>query len=167
MIHSMISLICSLSAYHESALYSSLRRHNENSPGAPPSPQLWEFIVCGCNSHEKKYWIGRKLLWGRKWKPTPVFLPGESQGRGSLVGCHLWGRTESDTTEVASQHRKTRANFLTIPIITHDTSAVIVYIQWQHKRRNDWSETDHFTHSPWAHLVLLQENKWLPKCLQN
>ena len=32
--------------------------------------------------------------------PTPVFLPGESQGRGSLVGCRLWGRTESDTTEV-------------------------------------------------------------------
>ena len=31
---------------------------------------------------------------------TPVFLPGESQGRGSLVGCRLWGRTESDTTEV-------------------------------------------------------------------
>ena len=31
--------------------------------------------------------------------PTPVFLPGESQGRQSLVGCHLWGRTESDTTE--------------------------------------------------------------------
>ena len=31
---------------------------------------------------------------------TPVFLPGESQGLGSLVGCHLWGRTESDTTEV-------------------------------------------------------------------
>ena len=35
--------------------------------------------------------------------PTPVFLPGESQGRGSLGGCHLWGRTESDTTEVTSQ----------------------------------------------------------------
>ena len=32
----------------------------------------------------------------RKWQPTPVFLPGESQGWGSLVGCHLWGRTESD-----------------------------------------------------------------------
>ena len=30
---------------------------------------------------------------------TPVFLPGESQGRGSLVGCCLWGRTELDTTE--------------------------------------------------------------------
>ena len=37
--------------------------------------------------------------WRRKWQPTPVFLPGESQGRGSLVGCHLWGHTESDATE--------------------------------------------------------------------
>ena len=36
----------------------------------------------------------------RKWQPTPVFLPGESQGQGSLVGCHLWGHTELDTTEV-------------------------------------------------------------------
>ena len=37
------------------------------------------------------------IHWRRKWQPTPVFLPGESQGRGSPVGCHLWGRTESDT----------------------------------------------------------------------
>ena len=40
------------------------------------------------------------MPWRRKWQPTPVFLPGESQGRGSLVGCRLWSRTESDTTEV-------------------------------------------------------------------
>ena len=39
------------------------------------------------------------MHWRRKWQPTPVFLPGESQGWGSLVGCHLWSRTESDTTE--------------------------------------------------------------------
>ena len=37
--------------------------------------------------------------WRRKWQPTPVFLPRESQGWGSPVGCRLWGRTESDTTE--------------------------------------------------------------------
>ena len=37
--------------------------------------------------------------WRRTWQPTPVFLPGVSQGRGSLVGCRLWGCTESDTTE--------------------------------------------------------------------
>ena len=35
----------------------------------------------------------------RKWQPTPVFLPGESQGWGILVDCLLWGHTESDTTE--------------------------------------------------------------------
>ena len=35
----------------------------------------------------------------KKWQPTPVFLPGESQGWGSLVGCCLWGCAESDTTE--------------------------------------------------------------------
>ena len=39
------------------------------------------------------------MHWRRIWQPTPVFLPGESQGRGSLVGCRLWGHTESDTTE--------------------------------------------------------------------
>ena len=35
----------------------------------------------------------------KEMAPAPVFLPGESQGRGSLVGCRLWGHTESDTTE--------------------------------------------------------------------
>ena len=33
------------------------------------------------------------MHWRGKWQPTPVFLPGESQGWGSLVGCCLWGRT--------------------------------------------------------------------------
>ena len=40
------------------------------------------------------------VCWSRNWQPTPVFLPGEAQGQRSLVGCRLWGRTESDTTEV-------------------------------------------------------------------
>ena len=39
------------------------------------------------------------MHWRRKWQPTPVFLPGDSQGQGNLVGCRLWGCTESDTTE--------------------------------------------------------------------
>ena len=45
----------------------------------------------------------------RQWQPTPVLLPGESQGRGSLVGCRLWGRTESDTTEATQQQQQHRA----------------------------------------------------------
>ena len=35
----------------------------------------------------------------KEMQPTPVFLPGESQGRQSLVGGRLWGCTESDMTE--------------------------------------------------------------------
>ena len=44
------------------------------------------------------------MHWRKKWQPTPVFLPGESQGWGSLVGCCLWGRTESDMTKAMQQH---------------------------------------------------------------
>ena len=39
------------------------------------------------------------MRWRRKWQLIPVSLPRESQGQGSMIGCHLWGRTESDTTE--------------------------------------------------------------------
>ena len=44
------------------------------------------------------------MHWRRKWQPTPVFLPGESHGQKSPVGCHLWGRTGSDTTEQLHFH---------------------------------------------------------------
>ena len=46
------------------------------------------------------------MRWRRKWQPTPVFLLGESQGRGSLVGCRLWRRTESDMTEATLQQQQ-------------------------------------------------------------
>ena len=53
------------------------------------------------------------LAWKIPWteepgrlQPTPLFLPGESQGWRSLVGCHLWGRTELDMTEVALQQQQ-------------------------------------------------------------
>ena len=40
-----------------------------------------------------------KTTWRRKWQPTPVLLPGKSHGWRSLIGCHLWGCEESNTTE--------------------------------------------------------------------
>ena len=46
------------------------------------------------------------IHWRRKWQPTPVFLPGESQRQGSLVGCRLWGHTESDTTDLMQQQQQ-------------------------------------------------------------
>ena len=52
----------------------------------------------------KKNEVGQSYsYWRRKWQPTPVFLPGESQGRGRLVSCRLWGCTESDMTEATQQ----------------------------------------------------------------
>ena len=55
------------------------------------------------------------MHWRRKWQPTPVFLPGESQGWGSLVGCHLWGRTGSDTTE-ATQQQQQQQEYLSVKL---------------------------------------------------
>ena len=52
------------------------------------------------------------MHWRRKWQPTLVFLPGESQGWGSLVGCRLWGRTEWDTTEATQQQQNMFSNLL-------------------------------------------------------
>ena len=46
----------------------------------------------------KDPWV-REILWRRPWRPTPVFLPGESHGQKSLVGYRPLGRKESDTTE--------------------------------------------------------------------
>ena len=43
-----------------------------------------------------------KIPWRRKWKPTPVFLPGEFRGQRSLAGYSLWGHKESNTTEATS-----------------------------------------------------------------
>ena len=43
-------------------------------------------------------WVG-KIPRRRKWQPTPVFLPGESCGQGSLVGYSPWGCKKSDMTE--------------------------------------------------------------------
>ena len=46
------------------------------------------------------------MHWKRKWKPAPVFLPEGSQGWESLVGCRLWGHTESDMTEATEQQKQ-------------------------------------------------------------
>ena len=54
------------------------------------------------------------MHWRRKQQPTPVFLPGESQGWRSLVGCRLWGCTESDTTEATwrQQQQQQQGNYI-------------------------------------------------------
>ena len=67
----------------------------------PPPPPFSRFSFCFVYGF---LWVTSFSLftfmhWRRKWRPIPVFLPWESQGLASLVGCPLWGWTESDTTE--------------------------------------------------------------------
>ena len=65
----------------------------------PMDRGAWWAVVHGVPKSQT--WLSDFVFthWRRKWQPTPVFSPGESQGRGSLVGCRLWGCTEWDTTE--------------------------------------------------------------------
>ena len=51
------------------------------------------------HTHTHTHTWAENTEWVAYFLPTPVFLPGESHERGSLVGCRLWGRTELDTTE--------------------------------------------------------------------
>ena len=78
--------------------------------GRTPSKGCREEFDFGCSSF-CVFWKSLAFfgLWRRKWHPTPVFLPGESQGWRSLVGCRLWGRTESDTTERLSSSSSQRS----------------------------------------------------------
>ena len=59
------------------------------------------------------------MHWRRKWQPTPVFLPGESQGRGSLVGFRLWGCTESDTLKQLSSRSSIVRYFRCLILLLH------------------------------------------------
>ena len=76
------------------------------------------------------------MHWKRKWQPTPVFLPGESQGRRSLVVCCLWGHTEWDTTEVTWQqqqltiYRKTKLDFLNDKCHSVDKPCLTLVTPW-------------------------------------
>ena len=72
----------------------------------PMEGGAWETAVHGITEDRTGLSDFTFTRWRRKWQPTPVFLPGESQGRGSLVGCCLWGRTESDTTEATKRQQQ-------------------------------------------------------------
>ena len=65
--------------------------------------EAWRATINGVAKSWTRLRDWTELNWAlvrrRQWLPTPVLLPGKSHGRRSLVGCRLWGRTESDTTE--------------------------------------------------------------------
>ena len=95
------------------------------SPSTPPHCPEIPLTRRGCSSGDQSqpcsagcvvlswlhaFWGLYVLMnWRRKWQPTPVFLPVESHGQRSLVGCSPWGRTESDTTEATRQQHVLRS----------------------------------------------------------
>ena len=57
--------------------------------------------ACQCRRHKRRWfdpWVG-KIPWRRKWRPSPVFLPGNFHGQRSLAGYSPWHCKESDTTK--------------------------------------------------------------------
>ena len=67
--------------------------HDCSRRGVSPVAQCKE-STCQCRRCGFDPWVA-KVLWRRKWKPTPVFLPGESHGQRSLVGYSLRGCKQS------------------------------------------------------------------------
>ena len=71
----------------------------------------------------------------RQWQPTPVFLPGESQRRGSLVGCRLWGR-QSQTrlrrlgNSSSSRRRKWQPTPMFLPGESEGWGSLVGYSPW-------------------------------------
>ena len=67
------------------------------------------------------------LNWRRKWQPTPMFLLGESQKWGSLVGCRLWGRTESDMTQLKQLSSSSSSSI--VSYVEQDIVSQVVQVQ--------------------------------------
>ena len=65
----------------------------------PPKWLSGKEPACQSRRHEFDPWVG-KILWRRKWQPTPVLLPGKSHGWRSMVGYSPWGCKELDMTEL-------------------------------------------------------------------
>ena len=79
------------------------------------------------------------MLWRKKWQPAPVFLPGESQGWGSLVGCRLWGLAQSRTwlKRLSNSSRRTRHQIANICWIIEKSKRVpekhLLLLYWLHQ----------------------------------
>ena len=90
--------------YYQHVCFKSNQSPKLGFPGSTSGKEL----TCQCRRHKTSGfnpWV-RMIPWRRKWKPTSVFLPGESHGQRSLEGYSPWGHTESDTTERLSMHTK-------------------------------------------------------------
>ena len=86
------------------------------------------------------------MHWRRKWQPTPVFLPGESQGRWSLLGCCLWSCTELDVTEATAAAAGLKESSLVAQMLPSICNAGDLGLIWVRKIpwRRKWQPTPVF-----------------------
>ena len=102
--------------------------------------------------------------WQRQWQPTPVLLPGKSQGQRSLVGCSPWGREESDTTEQLHFHfslsriGEGNGNPLQCSCLENprDRGAWWLLSMGSHRVGHDWSDLAAAAHTGKVTLKVLQ-----------
>ena len=84
---------------------------------------------------------------------SPVFLPGESRGQGSLVGCRLWGRTESDMTERAAAAAASGLVVKNPPAVQKLQKTLVRYLGWEDPLE-EWQPTPVFlpgeSHGQWS-----------------
>ena len=124
------------------------------------------------NSLWSSAWTSLSLFtfmhWRRKRQLTPVFLPGESQGGWSLVGCRLWGPTESDMTEATWQQPcpyELQKNVIPSCFSMEMPSLLLPmagFISWRIPQQ--YLLENLATHPPRDVLPLKQGGLWLPWC---
>ena len=90
-------------------------------------------------------WLFTFMHWRRKWQPTPVFLPRESQRWGNLVGCRLWGRTESDRLKRLSSSSSSSSSMV-FPVVMYGCES------WTVKKAEHW-RIDAFKLWCWRRLL--------------
>ena len=100
--------------------------------------------------------------WRKKWQPTPVFLPGESQGWGSLVGCPLWGRIQSDMTKATKCKTLNRphAHCLEKKMAPH--SSILAWrIPWMEKPGgySPWDTPERLNHHHYQRYMIISIKK--------
>ena len=105
-------------------------------------------------------------FWRRKWQPTPVFLPGESHGWRSLVGCSPWGCTELDTTEATWWRRMITlidVVLLLVVLVQSLSHAKFFVTQWTAAHQASFSFSQSFLKFISIDLVMLSNHLWVNK----
>ena len=119
-------------------------------------------MVClQCGRPKFNPWV-RKILWRRKWQPTPVLLLGRSNGQRSMVGYSPWGHKESDTTERLHFHFHYTFTFTSLspygrkqritkePLDESERGEWTCWLKTQHSKNED--------HGIWSHHFMA--NRW-------